>query len=111
MKKRVFCIVLILLLALSILSLHSVQATDLNSISDNGNDLSEKTGQIVGLIQVIGYSTAVIMAVVIGIKFLCADPSGKASIKQQLVPYVIGILILIAVTIIITVGYNLGKII
>lgn len=81
---------------------------DLNTIYDNpwgDADLQNKTGQILGLIQVIGYVSAVVMAIIIGIKYVIAmsTPEAKADVKKTLIPYAIGCLILTAGSIIVSV--------
>lgn len=73
----------------------TVFATNFWKIYDpikNPFDLS--IGKIIGIIQVVGMSIAVIMLTYIGIKFIYASPEGKAELKQQLFPYLIGCLLL-----------------
>lgn len=86
----------------------ATQTADLNSIYDNpwgDGDLQTKTEDILGLIQVIGYVSAVVMAIIIGIKYITSlsSPEAKADIKNTLIPYAIGCLILTAGSIIVSV--------
>lgn len=82
--------------------------TDLNSIYQTSNGgfgddkLQTRTGNILGLIQVIGYVTAIAMAVVMGIRYILAAPEGKADLKKTMVPYIIGCIILTAGTLIVS---------
>ena len=51
---------------------------------------------IVGLTQVIGIAIAVIMLIVLAIKYISAAPSDKAEIKKSAVAYIVGAVILFA---------------
>lgn len=51
---------------------------------------------VIGVIQAVGMSVAVIMLTFIGIKYILASPDGKAELKQQLFPYLIGCVLLFA---------------
>ncbi|HOZ54879.1 MAG TPA: hypothetical protein PK993_02375 [Clostridia bacterium] len=108
MKKKIVITILTICMCLMFYIPSFVFASNLNSIYnvDNGGfgdaNLQSKVGSILGLIQVIGYVAAVVMAIVIGIKYLLASPDGKAEVKKTLVPYVIGCLILTAGTVVVS---------
>lgn len=108
MKKKIVITILTICMCLMFYIPSFVFASNLNSIYnvDNGGfgdaNLQSKVGNILGLIQVIGYVAAVVMAIVIGIKYLLASPDGKAEVKKTLVPYVIGCLILTAGTVVVS---------
>lgn len=108
MKKKIVITILTICMCLMFYIPSFVFASNLNSIYDVDNggfgdaNLQSKVGNILGLIQVIGYVAAVVMAIVIGIKYLLASPDGKAEVKKTLVPYVIGCLILTAGTVVVS---------
>ncbi len=54
------------------------------------------TGQILGVVQVIGVAVAVIMLIVLAIKYISAAPNDKAEIKKHAVVYVVGAVVLFA---------------
>ena len=45
---------------------------------------------IISIVQFICYAAAVIMLIVLGVKFISASPDGKAEIKKSAVIYVVG---------------------
>lgn len=51
-------------------------------------------GIILGVIQAIGMSIAVIILVWLGIKYIMASPDGKAEIKKQAFGYILGAVLL-----------------
>lgn len=51
-------------------------------------------GKILGIAQVVAVSTAVVMLIVLAIKYMVSSVDEKAAIKQKLIPYVIGAFIL-----------------
>lgn len=77
-----------------------------------GNDaIGTIGGNILSVVQAIAISAAVIMIVVIGIKFMLAAPSEKAEVKKQLTPYIIGCVILFGTTTFLQIAKVVGDII
>ena len=62
--------------------------------SGTATKLQGTAGQILGVVQVIGVSVAIIMLIIIAIKYLSAAPNDKAEIKKHAVVYVIGAVVL-----------------
>lgn len=56
-------------------------------------------GKVLGIIQVIGIIVAVAVISVIGIKYMIGSISEKAAFKENLVPYIVGLVLLAATTI------------
>ena len=81
------------------------QATSLNGLYGHASDnsgaskaLSNITGAILTMVQVVGTGVAIIMLIVLAIKYISAAPSDKAEIKKHAVVYVIGAVVLFAAT-------------
>lgn len=53
-------------------------------------------GTIITVAQVIGIGVAIIMLIVLAIKYISAAPSDKAEIKKHAVVYVVGAIVLFA---------------
>ena len=62
----------------------------------DGVELNEAASYILGVVQVVGYASAVVMLSYIGMKYLLSSPEGKADLKKQFTPYFIGAVILFA---------------
>lgn len=54
--------------------------------------------RVIGILQIIGMTSAVIMLTVIGIKYVSTSPQGRADMKKGLIAYVIGAVILLCTT-------------
>jgi hypothetical protein len=74
-----------------------------NTIKDNAKDTTgtAKAAQrilqaVLTITQVIGVGVAVIMLIVLAIKYISAAPSDKAEIKKHMVVYVVGAVVLFA---------------
>lgn len=52
------------------------------------------SGVILGIVQAIGMSIAVIILVWLGVKYIMASPDGKAEIKKQAFGYILGAVLL-----------------
>ena len=55
-------------------------------------------GALITVIQIIGTGVAIIMLVVLAIKYISASPGDKAEIKKHAVVYVVGAIVLFAAT-------------
>ena len=75
-------------------SKNTTSATDIKPITD-------KAGIILGTINVIGIVVAVIVIIIIGIKYMIGSVSEKAEYKKTMIPYLVGALMLASITTII----------
>jgi len=55
-------------------------------------------GAIITIIQVVGTGVAILMLIVLAIKYISAAPGDKADIKKHAVVYVVGAVVLFAAT-------------
>lgn len=62
--------------------------------SDASRNAQNAAGQILGIVQVIAVSVAVIMLIVLAIKYISSAPNDKAEIKKHAVIYVVGAILL-----------------
>ena len=69
--------------------------------------VDDMVGKVLGGVQAAGAIAAVIVVIVIGIMFLLASPEGKMELKGKVVPYLIGITLLFAVTTIVLMFYKM----
>ena len=100
--KKISKIVTVLVIIATILSAVSmVFASDISipsasnaAISAGG--LQNTVGNVIGIIQFICYAAAVILIVVLGIKFMTAAPDAKAEIKKSAIIYVVGAVLVFA---------------
>ena len=70
-----------------------------NNTGDLSNATNEATtlaGKIINIVQVVGAGIAIIMLVVLGIKWIGASPSGKAQIAKSARYYVLGAILIFA---------------
>lgn len=78
-----------------ILTVTNIAYADMNNIYNHTtNPFNLSISKIIGVIQAVGMSVAVIMLTYIGIRYIYASPEGKAELKQQLFPYLIGCILL-----------------
>ena len=111
-KKMLFIVLLILLIVLLSTIVFADQITDsMKGINPStGNSAIASSGkQILGIIQAVGISISVIMVVVIAIRFMIASADGKAQIKEQMVPFVIGAVLIFFVSIIPYFAFSIGE--
>ena len=98
MKRKVLNILLISLLVISITS-NVFALTPANVTADTTLDVGNlKTvgDQIVSIIRTVGVIAAVIILMVLGIKYMMGSTEERAEYKKSMLPYVIGAVILFA---------------
>ena len=118
MKKSIKVISTLLLTIMLVASIAgTVLAVDpntvLNGLNGNGNvqtnDLTKVGNNIVTIIQVVGIVIAVIVLLVIGIKYMMGSASEKAEYKKTMIPYLVGAILIFASTTIVNVVYNIAN--
>lgn len=117
MKKSIKVISTLLLAIMLVASIAgTVLAVDpntvLNGLNGNGNvqtnDLTKVGNNIVTIIQVVGIVIAVIVLLVIGIKYMMGSASEKAEYKKTMMPYIVGAVLIFAGTSLVRVIYSLS---
>ena len=117
MKKSIKVISTLLLAIMLVASIAgTVLAVDpntvLNGLNGNGNvqtsDLTKVGNNIVTIIQVVGIVIAVIVLLIIGIKYMMGSASEKAEYKKTMIPYIVGAVLIFAGTSLVRVIYSLS---
>ena len=76
--------------------------------SPGQGDITSIGGKIAGALQVVGSVLAIIILVVLGIKYMMGSPEEKAEYKKTMMPYVIGAVLIFAASNIAGVVYNIA---
>ena len=119
MKKQVkilsiALIVLTILLAIS----NVVLATDIPGKIDQiaqGNSTADTQkvvnlgATIVTIMQTIGIVVAVVVLLILGIKYMMGSAEEKAEYKKTMIPYLVGAILIFASTTIVNVVYNIAN--
>lgn len=115
MKKYLISI-LTILLCISFILPNFVYAGEINTNDYKGIYNSQGTskvtkagGSVLAVVQVIGISVGVIMLIIMGIKYMISSIDEKANIKEKLIPYVIGAVIMFGGTGILTIIANFAQ--
>ena len=100
--EKTFVIVVTFVMILTILSNVVNAYTDIDTMngaqSEIGNNVQSGANAIIGIVQVVGMAAAVIMLIVLAIKYVSAAPGEKADIKKSAVIYIIGAVLLLCAT-------------
>lgn len=96
MKKKIISFAITLMCIIAIIP-SFVFAGDINTADFSGiynasgtSKVTKAGGKILGVAQTIGIACGVIFLVILGIKYMTSSTDDKATIKEKLVPYVIG---------------------
>ena len=118
MKKQVkifttVLMVIMLIASLSSVALASGKAGDILKSLDGSSTVTTSGlvnfgNAIIAIIQTIGVVVAVVVLLVLGIKYMMGSAEEKAEYKKTMVPYVVGALLIFAATTIVNVVYQLA---
>lgn len=106
---KVLAVVMVALMLVASLSTFSnaepvsFDKIDTDTITKNASDdtgaassINKIIGSVITIVQVVGVGVAIIMLIVLAIKYISAAPGDKADIKKHAVVYVVGAIVLFA---------------
>lgn len=113
-SKKIFIIVMtiamIFMLTLPVFAANTMSPSEFGTsinVSDNAKtSITGFGGQIVGTLQVVGTVIAVLILVVLGIKYMMGSAEEKAEYKKTMMPYLVGALLIFAAVTIANMVYN-----
>lgn len=104
LRVSIFAIFMVLMIFSTIVRAGEIDPTTIVSEPDPGggvNTLFDVGNIILGIFQAVGVGVAVIATLVLSIRYMYSSPEDKATIKKQLIPYIIGgVLVFGAVTLV-----------
>lgn len=78
------------------------------SNTDSSNHKTARIiGELVGIVRVVGTVVSLIVVVILGIKYMFGSTENKAKYKESMVPYVVGVVMLVAVVNILGILYKI----
>ena len=96
--KVISIAVIIFLIASAFMPVFADDLTDPSqfnpSAGDSGTTVQTAINTILGIVQIVAAGVAVIMLIVLAIKYISASPEGKADVKKTAVQYVVGAVLL-----------------
>lgn len=88
--KIVFVIISVMMLVSMITPVFAIVPNDIQAEETNTGAIQSYAGKILGVVQAIGVAVAVIIVVVIGVKYLMGSAEEKAEYKKTMIPYIVG---------------------
>lgn len=79
-----------------------------NDKLNNDSGIATLGGQIVGIIQVVGIVIAVVILLILGIKYMTGSAQEKAEYKKTMIPYIVGAILIFAASTLVNVIFNLA---
>ena len=105
----IFFIILLDVIFMPYISFADIDTSGYTKIYDSPtgvDSLFDKGGKVLGVVQAAGIGIAVIVLTVIGIKYFTASVEEKAQLKETLIPYFIGAVLLFGGTTILSLVVN-----
>jgi len=123
MKKTTKTIIMVLVMVIAFVllgtipSMASEDTVDLGNLvggltgtkSDAQDDITNMGNQIIGILTTIGVVVAVVVLLVLGIKYMMGSASEKAEYKKTMIPYLVGALLIFGASAITKVVVNMAS--
>ena len=121
MKKQVKILSIILIIMMVMASISSVVLAvkgdevikNINDSASNSkadtNQITSMGGRIVVIMQTVGIVVAVVVLLILGIKYMMGSAEEKADYKKSMIPYVVGAILIFAATTIVNVVYQIAN--
>lgn len=114
MKKQVkiLSMILIILMVLTTISSATIESKIDTIAAGNANANADKVvslgATIVTIMQTVGIVVAVVILLILGIKYMMGSAEEKAEYKKTMIPYLVGAVLIFASTTIVKVVYNMA---
>ncbi len=121
MKKSVKIISIVLIALTILMSISSIVLADNDQITAaidkiskgnsnaNVDQVTNLGATIVTIMQTVGIVVAVVVLLVLGIKYMMGSAEEKAEYKKTMIPYLVGAILIFAATTIVNVVYNIAN--
>ena len=112
--SKVFSIITIAVMLVATMSnivlATTIGGVDINPSAGTADDKIVSIGnKIIGTVQTVGTIVAVLVLVVLGIKYMMGSAEEKADYKKSMIPYLVGAVLIFASTTIVNIVYQLAN--
>lgn len=107
---KIISIVMIVTMLIALVTpVFAVDPATIKANEDNTGKITSLGSQIIGIVTTIGSVVAVLVLVVLGVKYMMGSAEEKAEYKKTLMPYVIGAVLVFAASTIAGVIFSFSK--
>ena len=100
--KLVSVLLLVAIVSMTLTTMVSAKGIDAANIAGNlhgtesnaQNDVTKIGNQLIGIITTVGVVVAVIILLILGIKYMMGSASEKAEYKKTMIPYLVGAILI-----------------
>jgi len=112
--KRIILFVLIiifiiLITSVEILAIDTGEFKPVNKVSIDYIKTIKIGGKVINIIQFVGILISVIVLVLIGIKYMLGSVEERADYKKDMIPYIVGAVLLFGITAIVKMVQQIGE--
>ena len=87
---------IVLSVAASVFAGASLDPKNITGDTNNVNAIQNIGARILGIVQIVGSMAAVIVLVILGIKYMMGSAEERAEYKKTMIPYIIGAVLIFA---------------
>ena len=113
MSKKTLRIITIVSTVLAVLTMCTASfgfgITDLTADQQGTEGIQNIGKRVMGILQAVGIVIAVVVLMVLGIKYMMGSAEEKAEYKKTFIPYIVGAILIFAATTIANMVYNFAN--
>ena len=104
---KIISIVMIVAMLIALVTpVFAVDPATIKANEDNTGKITSLGSQIIGIVTTIGSVVAVLVLVVLGVKYMMGSAEEKAEYKKTMIPYLVGAILIFAASTIANVVYQ-----
>ena len=105
--------IMLTIIAISVVSFGTDAGSVLAGLTGNANvntgKITDLGNSIISVVRVVGIVVAVVILLILGIKYMMGSAEEKADYKKSMIPYIVGAILIFASTAIVGVVYDMAN--
>lgn len=105
----VFSAIIIVAMLGNVVFAGGITPEDLTASYEGTDGIKNLGGKLMGILQTVGIVAAVLILMVLGIKYMMGSAEEKAEYKKTMIPYIVGAILIFGATTIANMVYNFAN--
>ena len=97
---------ILLVVSLGATTVFGLTPSELTGTAPSGNEIKDLGNKIIGILQAVGTVLAVVILVILGLKYMMGSAEEKADYKKTMIPYIVGAVFIFLAPTIANMVYN-----
>ncbi len=106
--KMIFSVLICMMILATSISVFAITPSDLSGASNvtGTSEIGKLGNQLVGIFQTVGVVVAVVILLVLGVKYMMGSAEEKSEYKKSMMPYLVGAILIFAASTVTNIVYQ-----